>query len=306
MTAGTSVSARPSQGRIYAVILIGTLAVSFAAIFIRMAQAEGMPSLAIAGGRLLLSALILTPFALARHQSELRRLSRADIAMAAAAGMLLAVHFATWIASLEYTSVLISVVFVTTSPLWVALLEVVFLRARLRGAVWAGLAIALIGGITIGLSGDSSSGTGSNPVLGGALALAGAVAIAFYLIIGRRLRAKLTLLPYVWLVYGFGALFLMLLLLVTATPLVGYSPTAYLWVLVLAVVPQIVGHSALNYALRYLPATFISIATQLEPIGSAVAAFVFFRELPQPLQIVGSVAILVGVFIATMGQASET
>jgi drug/metabolite transporter (DMT)-like permease len=117
--------------QVYGAIGAGIIAMSLAAIFIRFAQNEGLPSLLIAAGRLTLAALILTPFALAHHRAELRRLSSGQIGLAVASGVLLALHFAAWISSLEYTSVLISVVLVTTGPLWVAVLEVVFLGARL-------------------------------------------------------------------------------------------------------------------------------------------------------------------------------
>ena len=294
--------------RLYLIVLAGVAAVSFAAIFIRFAQAEGLPSPVIAAGRLTIAALLITPVALRSHRDALRTLDKRDLLLAAASGLILAVHFATWIASLEYTSVLISVVFVTTSPLWVALLEVTFLRARLGRLVVGGLLIALAGGILIGLSGgtESASALDEGSLFGGLLALAGAVAIAIYLVIGRKLRGKLPLTPYIWLVYSFAALFLLALVILSGTPLTGYSAGGYLWIVLLALIPQLIGHTTFNYALRFVPATFVGIMTQMEPIGSAIAAFILFRETPLPLQIVGSAAILVGVALATLGQSQKS
>jgi drug/metabolite transporter (DMT)-like permease len=294
-----------AQRRIYAILALGVLAASCAAIFIRFAQADGMPSPVIAAGRLTLSALLLTPFVLMRHRNALDKLGARDLALAAGAGFFLAIHFAAWIASLEYTSVLISVIFVSTSPLWVALLEFIFLRARFERLMIAGLGIALIGGVVIGLAGDPNADMGSAPVLGGGLALLGAVAIAIYLVIGRNLRAKLVLLPYIWLVYGFAALFLIALVIIGGQSVTGYAPTTYIWVLILALVPQLIGHSSFNYALKYLSATLISIAGQMEPLASAILALIIFRELPAPLQIVGSAAVLIGVIMATLGQSKR-
>jgi drug/metabolite transporter (DMT)-like permease len=291
----------PNQ--VYFVLLTGVLAASCAAIFIRFAQADEMPSPVIAAGRLALSALLLTPFALRRHWEAIRALSRRDLLLALGSGFMLAVHFAAWISSLEYTSVLISVLFVSTSPLWVALLEWLVLRARFNRLMVIGLATALIGGLVIGASSSSDQGAGSNPVLGGGLALTGAASVAVYLIIGRTVRAKLSLLPYIWLVYGFAALFLIALVVINGQTVTGYSASTYLWIVVLALVPQLVGHSSFNYALRYLPATFVGIAGQMEPIGSAVLAIIIFRELPTEVQAVGSVVVLVGVIAATVGQA---
>lgn len=299
----TGLASAHHLGRVYFVIGVGIVAVSLAAIFIRFAQAEGMSSLLIAAGRLTLSALILTPFALRRHLPDLRAMRGADYLLAAASGLLLAVHFVTWIASLEYTSVLISVVFVSTSPLWVAMLEFIFLRSRLKPPVVFGLLVAVMGGALIGAAGDATGGAGSDPALGAGLALLGAIAIAIYLVVGRKLRARLPLLPYIWLVYGCAALFTILMVMMSRTPIIGYSASSYSWIVLLALVPQLIGHTSFNYALRYLSATYISIAAQLEPIGSAFAAFLVFGEIPLPLQIAGSAAIIVGVALATFGQS---
>lgn len=291
--------------QVYFILLAGIAAVSFAAIFVRFALAEGIPTPAIAAGRLTLSALILTPLALRGHGDDLKRLTRGDFGLAAVSGLLLAIHFGTWIASLAYTTVLISVVFVATSPLWVALLEVVFLRAKLAALVVIGLMIAFIGGLVIGLGGETGTVFTREALTGGLLALVGAVAIALYLVIGRKLRAKLPLVPYIWLVYGFAAVFLLLVVLVTRTSMVGYSAPGYFWIALLALVPQLIGHGSFNFALRYLSATYISLATQMEPIGSAIAAFFLLNEKPTAPQIVGSAGILLGVILATLGQQAR-
>ncbi len=287
---------------VYPVLLAGVLAVSASPILIRFAFGESLPTLLIAAGRLIISALILSLPALRRYRADLARLRRRDLLLIGTSGLLLATHFVVWITSLTYTSVLISTVLVTTSPLWVALFEVIFLRAHLRRGVIIGLAIAFMGGVVIGLVGGDTSATGSAPLLGGALALAGAVAFACYLVIGRSVRDKLPLIPYIWMVYGLGGLFLLVVITFSQTPIVGYSANAYLIVLLIALIPQMIGHSSFNYAVRFVSATYVGIATQMEPLGSAIAAFFLFQEVPSPLQIVGSAAILVGVIIATIAQ----
>ncbi|MCC6805220.1 MAG: EamA family transporter [Anaerolineae bacterium] len=285
---------------VYPALALWLLAVSISPIIVRLAQGEALPSLFIAAARLTLSALILTPLTLRGHRAELAALMRRDLLLAVITGVILAIHFITWIYSLEFTSVLISVVFVTTSPLWVALIEVVFLKMHIRRSVLVGLLIAVAGGLLIGVGGESDTTAGSNPLLGGGLALVGAIAFATYLVLGRKLRPKLSLLPYIWLVYGFAAIFLVTLALIMQIPMSGYSTTGYLWVVALAIFPQLLGHSSFNYVLRYLSATYVGIASQIEPIGSTLIAYVVFGELPLPLQIVGSLAILGGVAIATL------
>jgi drug/metabolite transporter (DMT)-like permease len=301
MSAPIAPSRPPVQ--VYLVLFMGAVAVSLAAIFIRLAQADNIPSLYIAAARMTIAGLILTPITLRRHMPEIRSLSRSDLLLALLSGLFLALHFATWILSLEYTSVLISVVLVTTNPLWVAVLEVVFLRARLGRTMIFGLLIGLAGSIVAALS--SSGGgisPGKDPLLGSILAITGAVCFALYLVIGRKLRARLPLLPYIWLIYSFAAVILLAGVIVSGIPLTGYEPRGYLWLLGMALLPQLVGHSSFNYALKYLPATFVGIVNQLEPVLSAVAAIAFFQEIPQPLQIVGSAAVLIGIILASLGQ----
>lgn len=287
---------------VYAFLLTGVFAASLAAIFIRVAMDDGLPSTVIAAGRLTLSALILTPLAL-RHRAELAQLGRADLGLAALSGLILAIHFTTWIASLGYTSILISVVLVGTSPLWSALFEIVFLRARLSRLVIIGLLVAFAGGLLIGLAGSGTNAAADSGTLVGALlSLTGAITFAVYLVIGRRLRAKVSTVPYIWLVYSFAAVFLVLLAVATGAPFSGYTPRGYLMILLLALVPQLIGHTSFNHALRYLSATFVGIATQMEPVSSALFAYIVFQEVPLPLQIVGSAAVLAGVILATLGQ----
>ncbi len=292
--------------RVYGFLAVGIMAASVAAIFVRYAMDEGMPSTFIAAGRLTLSALILTPLALSSHRPEIAGLTRTDLLLAAASGLILAIHFATWIASLEYTSVLVSVVLVGTSPLWSALFEVFFLHARLSRAVVMGLLVAFAGGVLISLAeGGSSTAPMNDTVFGAVLSLAGAVTFAIYLVIGRRLRGKLSLVPYIWLVYGFAAIFLLILAVVSGVSFTGYSTNGYLMIVLLALVPQLIGHTSFNYAVKFFTATVVGIATQVEPISSALFAYILFNEVPVPLQILGSAAILVGVLVAMLGQGKS-
>ncbi|MEQ8674402.1 MAG: DMT family transporter [Aggregatilineales bacterium] len=290
--------------RAYLVLVIGILAVALAAILIRLAQAEAMPSLLIAAGRLILAALILTPATLRNpmFMKQIRALTRFEGLLIGISGLFLAMHFASWVTSLEYTTVLISVVLVTTSSIWVALMEVFLLRGRLANSVIVGLVIVLIGSIVIGSGSGIANGSSGDQLYGGLLAAFGALTVAVYMIIGKRLRPKLSLIPYIWMVYGTAAIILSIALLVTATPITGFSTEGYLWLVALALIPQLVGHSSLNYALGYLPATFVSIATQAEPIGSAIIAYFVFTEIPDIWQIIGSVVILGGVIFASVGQ----
>lgn len=290
-------------------ILGGILAVSTASIFIRYAQQDA-PSLVIAAFRLSLASLILGPLALTRFRTELRALTRREWLLGGLSGFFLALHFATWISSLEFTSVASSVVLVTTTPLWVALFAPLFLRETITRAILGGMVLALAGGIIIGLSeacawnggllcggaGQAESGLG---LWGNFLALAGAWMAAGYIMIGRHLRAKMSLIPYIFVVYGMAALVLIVLMLGAGQTPLGYPLATYAWMLALAVVPQLLGHSTFNWALGYLPASLVSITLLGEPIGSIILAYFLLRESPSPLELVGGVLILAGIYLAS-------
>jgi drug/metabolite transporter (DMT)-like permease len=288
-------STRPSAPPIVGII-IGIAAVSSASIFIRFAQRQA-PSLVIAAARLTLSSLILAPLALTRYRHEYRRLTRRDAWLAVLSGIFLALHFATWISSLEYTTVASSTVLVSTSPLFVAIASWLFLREKIGPAVIIGLGVALAGSAVIGLS--DRSGTLRNALLGDVLAFAGAVTVAGYLLIGRRLRAQLSLIPYIAVVYGTAAVVMLAMVLVTRERVVGYSPATYVWFLLLALVPQLLGHSSFNWALAHLSATFVAVATLGEPIGSTILAYLILGEAPTSIKIVGAALILVGIVVAS-------
>lgn len=303
MTERTVSEGAPAAWRPYAAMLLGVIAVSFAAIFIRLAQKESAPSLVLAAARLSVATLVLTPVVLRRHLAELRAVRRSDLLWATVSGAVLGLHFATWITSLEYTAVVNSVTLVTTSPLWVALLAPLLLGERLTRATVAGLVLAIGGGVLVAASAAAGDPpTRHDPWLGNGLALAGAVAAAVYLIIGRRLRAHLGLLVYIWLVYGVAAILLVGVVIVSGEQVGGLPGTVYLWMILLGLVPQLIGHSSFNYALGYLPAAYVSLVILGEPIGSGLLAMALLEEWPVPLQLAGSALILLGIGVASREQ----
>jgi drug/metabolite transporter (DMT)-like permease len=291
-------------------ITFGILAVSTGSIFVRYAQADA-PSLVIAAGRLTLAALILAPIVLARRRGELRALGRGQLRLALLSGFFLALHFAAWISSLEYTTVASSVVLVSTTPMWVALLAPLTIKEPLTRPVLVGMLLALAGGVIVGVS-DSCTWQGGNLVcpplgefvrgqafLGDLLALAGAWMAAGYLIIGRRLRVGISLLSYIFVVYGMAAIVLLAIMFAAGQSPFGYPPSTYFWLLMLALVPQLLGHSTFNWALGYLPAAFVAITLLGEPIASTILAYVLLQEAPTALKVFGAILILIGIYVAS-------
>ncbi|MGE5265337.1 MAG: DMT family transporter [Acidobacteriota bacterium] len=286
--------------RPYLVLAIGILAVSSSAILITFARAEGVPAVSIAALRLTLASLVLAPLALTRSTGEWSRLKPLDLALAILSGILLAFHFAFWISSLDYTSVMSSIVFVSTNPLFVALASVLLFREPLRRWTLAGILVAAAGGALVGF-GDLGQG-GAESLQGDMLALAGAVAVSGYLLIGRRLREHLSLVAYISLVYSTAAMVLLLLAFVMGARLLGFTIGGYALIVLLAVGPQLIGHSAYNWALKYVSATFVTVTILAEPIGATILAVPLLAQVPSPLKIAGGMLILTGIFLAARAE----
>ncbi|MBI3528946.1 MAG: DMT family transporter [Betaproteobacteria bacterium] len=296
----------PARVLPFLVLGFGVVVVSFAAILIRFAHAEGAPSLAIAAVRLTVAALVLAPFAWLRAGGEMRRLRRRELGLCMLSGALLAVHFWTWITSLEHTSVASSTALVTTNPLWVALASAILLRERPGGAAVAGILLTLAGSVLV-FAADASCAPSldSEPMLGNVLALAGAMSASGYLLVGRALRARVSLTAYIWLAYSTAALLLLAAAMATGVSLMSLPAAAWVFMVALALGPQLIGHTTFNWALRRLTATFVAIAILGEPVGAAILAWLFFDEGFTPLQLIGFVLLLAGIFVAARDEKSR-
>ena len=278
-------------------LALGVVAVSFSAIFIRLADA---PPLSVAFYRNAIAAALLLPLALTRHREELRKLSRGQWAMAALAGTLLASHFALWIPSLSYTSVAASTVLVTTQPVWVALLGRLALGEAVSTRARTGIALSLVGAVLIS-GGDF--GASSRAAFGDALALLGAIAAAGYFLSGRNLRRRLSLLPYVGIAYTTCAVLLAGAMVVAGAPFAGFEPKVWLLFLSIALVPQILGHTVFNYLLAHVEAAVVAIAVTGEPVGASLLALAFFAEIPRWTALAGGALILAGIYVTFASQA---
>ena len=212
-----------------------------------------------------------------------------------AAGALLAVHFGLWITSLSYTSVATSVVLVTASPIFLAIVSRFLFGQRLSRLAIAGIAVSLGGGVLISYGNWQ---LGPRPLQGALLAVGGALAVSGYLLIGQRLRQGTGLLSYTLVVYSSAAVLLLASALFLGYGLTGYSGRTYVMLALLALVPQLLGHSSLNWSLRFVPATLVAVAVLGEPVGATLWAFLFLHEVPTTAELAGGVLILAGIFLA--------
>ncbi len=299
----------------YWVLLLGVLCASSGAIFARLAQGEGTASVTVAAYRLSFSVIILAPILFIRYRGYFSQISTADLGKCLAGGLFLAIHFGTWISSLEYTSIASSVVIVTTSPIWVALYTILFQKNRPGRMLYLGLLIALLGGAVVGLSEGCRLEGGipvcggnvqvRNAMLGNILALIGAWMAAAYLLIGKDVRQRVDLPPYIFLVYGCAALLLVLFQLVTGGGMHIPSLAAFMWLVCLAIFPQLLGHTSLNWALKKLSATYVSIALLGEPIGSTLLGYLLFQEVPSWIKMLGAVLILTGILLVSLEEKEK-
>jgi drug/metabolite transporter (DMT)-like permease len=268
------------------VLSLAVVFVSFGSIFVRLAEAS---PLAVAFYRVFLASLLLVPFAAHDARRAWPALPRRGRWLVLGAGIALAVHFATWIASLSYTSIASSVLLVNTSPVFAVVLSRLFIGERIPAVVLAAIPIAFVGAALIALA-DWTGSPGS--LLGNLLAVAGALTLAAYQVIGRGLREALPLNAYVLGVWASAAATLAVLAGGFRVPLSGFGARSWLAFLALAVVPTIGGHGLVNKSLRSFTAPTVGLFLLGEPLGASLLALIVFDEVPGPWTLVGGAIVL--------------
>ncbi|SFQ04550.1 MULTISPECIES: DMT family transporter [Halolamina] len=284
-------------------LAVAVLAVSTSAILIRWSSA---PSVVKAFYRVVFTTALLLPWALGRYRGEFRQMKPQDLGIAGLTGVALALHFAAWFESLNHTSVAASVTLVQTQPLFVAVGAWALLDERLTRRMLAGIFVALFGAAAMSLGdpalallglGDAEALAGTG-MLGNALALVGAVCAAAYVLAGRSLRQRVSLVPYVVVVYVACAAVLLAIAVAQNAPLVDYPRREWLLFLGMALGPGIFGHTVINWALAHVESGVVSVSLLGEPVGSTVLALLLLPgEIPTPTTIVGGAVVLLGIYI---------
>jgi drug/metabolite transporter (DMT)-like permease len=272
-------------------LFIAVVAVSWAAIFIKL---TGAPPLATAFYRMSFATIFIFPLALKKSLPEILKIRGKTLILTLLSGIFLGFHFATWITSLDYTSIPNSVVLVTTQPIWVAILSHFLLKEKVSLTILFAILLALSGSFII--SGGDFQIAKAN-FYGDLLALIGAILAGAYLLCGRVVRQKLSLITYIFLVYFISAFVLGILCIIWGTHLYPYPSKTFLWFILLGLIPTIIGHTLYNWALKYLKAYLVAINILGEPVGSTILAYLIFRQIPPPLTYVGAFAIFTGIFL---------
>ncbi|PSQ54165.1 EamA/RhaT family transporter [Halobacteriales archaeon SW_8_65_20] len=279
-------------------LAVAIVAVSTSAILIRFSDAPSGP---MAFWRVTLTWLLLAPLAL-RSRGEFRRFDRRDLVSALLAGLALAAHFATWFESVDKTTVAASVTLVTTQPAFVAVGAYFLFGESLSRRSLAGIGIALAGSVVMSLDGLLGVTTASEPTLGNLLALAGAVLAGLYVLAGRSVRQRISLVPYVTVVYVVCAAGLLAYSLAAGDAVVGYPPREWLLFLGMAVGPGLLGHTVVNWALAHIESSVVSVAFVGEPVGSTLLALLLLGEVPGRLTLVGGAIVIGGIYLTARGR----
>lgn len=284
---------------------VSVLVVSTAALLVRAAQAEHVSSISIAFWRLAIASFVLVLYVSCnrQHRTALLRIDRRVLALMIASGVFLAIHFATWIGSLAFTSIASSTALVSTNPVWLALFSWLVLKDRPDRWIWLGAVASLLGSALIFLADSGALALPTaNAGLGNGLAFAGSVTVCGYLLIGRALSNSVSTLVYVTVVFFSAALALLLIAAFTGAALFGFSATAWLCLLALAFGPQLIGHSGISWSLRHLAPTMVAVVILGEPVCSAMLAWWWLDEQFGLLQTSGFTLIVAAIFVAAKSQ----
>jgi drug/metabolite transporter (DMT)-like permease len=302
----------------YGILLVGVICFSSSAIMVRFAFATAgggglVLSLWLAFLRLGFATALILPLQWVVQQRQTlgktvsaSQLTVKAVALAIAAGVCLGLHFASWITSLSFTSVAASTTLVTTTPLWLVLVSWIGWRERPGRLTLIGIAIALTGGLAIAGGDVTGEPIGSQPLLGNGLALMGAWTVSAYLLLGQAAQAQgLSLGQYSLIAYGTATLGLLPILVWGRQPILQYPPAILGYGLLMALIPQLIGHTSLNWSVRHLSPTLVSLWVLTEPLAASGFAWIFFQEVPSFSVLTGGGLVLVGVACSIIGQSSQ-
>jgi drug/metabolite transporter (DMT)-like permease len=278
---------------------LAVLALAFSSIFI--AKLESVPPIVIAFYRMAFATAMLAPAAIALKRDEIAALGKRDFAMLALGGLFLAVHFGAWITSLKLIPISTSVVLVNSHPLFVVFASYFFLGETPSRRSLSGTLVGLGGMMIISLDvlRKDDGAVAQNALLGNALALVGALAVVGYFIIGRKARTRISLLGYVTPLYAACSIFLLLWALASGDRLYPYGAVEWGYLLALAIVPTILGHTVFNWAIKHVRPSAISLAFLGEPVVASLLALIFFAQRPPLATFVGGAFVLAGVYLTT-------
>lgn len=285
----------------YLAVAIGVVAVSTSAILVKVSSA---PSGVIAFYRLFFSVLIMLPLFLIKYVTELRHITKRDWVFSGISGIFLAFHFILWFESLNYTSVASSTVLVTLQPLFAFLGAFLFFKEKISvKAILSGI-IAIGGSVIISWGDFAISGSA---LFGDFLAIVACALVTVYLLFGQTVRKRMSLITYTFIVYSFSTITLFLYVVAVQESFVPYPKSDWLYFILLAIIPTLLGHTLFNWSIKWLSASIISMAILFEPVGATVLAYYLLGEKVVWTQIIGGLVVISGItlFLVNERQMSK-
>jgi drug/metabolite transporter (DMT)-like permease len=292
---------RPSHLLAYIILGLGVLSVSSASILFRLTASSGEAPLSVAFYRMAFTLVLLSGPLLWRRREALSSIAGKDLLLCTASGALLALHFASWFMSLNFTTIASSTVLVSLHPFMVLAFGYLVWNERVGIPALLGATTAIAGAALVGW-GDWALGI--EALIGDGLAVIGAATVGGYFLIGRTVRRRVDILAYSTVTYAVAAAFLAIGAVIAGQPLSGFPANDWLIFALLAVFPTIFGHTLFNWALRYLPASVVSVSILGEPVGASMLAWLIWQQLPGMLSLAGGVIILagIGLFLVTTAE----
>jgi len=275
----------------YLVIAFGVFSVSTSAVLVKLAEA---PAGVIAFYRLFFSVLLMLPVILTRNLKDIGGFSLKDLFLSAVSGIFLAFHFILWFESLNYTSVASSTVLVTLQPLFSFAGTYLLYKERITFRTIVSGMVAIFGSILISWGDFNISG---EALFGDVLALIACALITGYLLFGQSVRKRVSLFPYTFVVYSISSVTLWIYVWANGQSFYPYRPQDWIYFLLLAVFPTLLGHTLFNWSLKWVSTNVISMAILFEPVGAALLAFFILGETLKWTQIIGGLIVLSGLFL---------
>lgn len=272
-------------------IIIGVISVALSAIFVKLVSAEAGVT---AFYRMFFSVLFMLPIFLLKYRKEITLLKKRDWIFSALAGVFLAFHFIFWFESLNYTSVASSTVLVTLQPIFAFAGTYFFFKEKLSFKTIMSAVIAITGSVIISFGDFQLGGTA---FFGDILALIGCALITAYLLFGQDVRQRLSLITYTFVVYSISTITLFFYVLIKGESFGPHSQSDWMWFVLLALIPNLLGHTLFNWAIRWVSTNAISIAILFEPVGASILAYYIFHESLSTAQIVGGIVVLLGILL---------
>jgi len=278
------------EKKVLSLTIGSVLFISFGSIFIRLSSA---PALTIAFYRMFFSVLLLIPLMKKRNIEEFKNISSKALFLCIFSGFFLALHFATWITSLSYTTVASSTVLVSMHPIIILIIKGLYYKKKIHPKIVLGVLMTFIGSAVISYAGFGMLASGQ--LLGNGLAFAGAIAVSFYILIGEKVRKDMSVNSYTFIVYLMSSVFLFIFVTIGQRPLTNFPLRQWVLFLALAVFCNLLGHSVFNWALGYLDSSLVSIIIISEPIFASILAIFIFNEIPQGKELIGGLLIISGI-----------